>query len=148
MKYHFSLILLFSFFISNMFSQTDVGISMLKLRKKYPSITFYRVKDLEDPSMPMIKYFSADFKYQEYYYMTNSLEMINSCMFKINKFRLPSFIMLYNQKYKVIKKNEIWEYSLDAKNYVTVSIEQINEQQGSDYFITFASYPEMLRKKK
>jgi len=148
MKIHFSLFLLFSILVSNIYSQTEVGISIIKLRKKYPTITFSRVKDLEDPSMPMIKYFIAEFKYQEYYYMTDSLEVINSCMFKINKLKLSSLILSYNNKYKVIKKDEIWEYSLDPKNYVTVLIEKNNVQTNNEYIITFASNPETHRKNK
>lgn len=148
MKLHFSLFLMFSILISNIYSQTEVGISIIKLRKKYPTITFSRVRDLEDPSMPMIKYFRADFKYQEYYYMTDSLEMINSCMFKINKLKLSSLILSYNNKYKLIKKDEIWEYSLDPKNYVTISIEKNDMQTNNEYIITFASYPVMFRKSK
>lgn len=62
MKYQLKLMLMFSVLISNMFSQTDIGIIIIKLRKKYPSITFIRVEDCEDQSMPMIRYFSADFK--------------------------------------------------------------------------------------
>lgn len=147
MKFHFSLFLLFSFFLSNLFSQTEVGNSIIKLRNKYPTITFYRVKDLEDPLIPMIKYFRADFKYQEYYYMTDSLEVINSCMFKINKLKLSSLILSYNHKYKVIKQDEIWEYSLDPKNYVTISIEKNNVQPSNEYIITFVSNDEMLRNK-
>ncbi len=148
MKIQSKFILLFTLFNTISFSQTELGINMRQLSEKYLDITFYRVKGWEDPSKPNIKYFSADFEYLEYYYMTDSLENINTCMFKMNRFRLPSLIMTYNQKYKVIKENELWEYQLDPKNYVNVSIEKHDNDPSNDFFIVFASYPENKRNDK
>ena len=100
--------------ISNLsiFSQTDLGIKMATLSEKYPEVSFYRVYEWEDPSEPNIRYFNADFGFQEYFYLTDSLETITTCMFKYHKFRLPSLIMTYNEQYTVTRKDELWEYSL------------------------------------
>ena len=132
----------------NIFSQTDLGIKMATLSEKYPDVTFYRVYDWEDPSEPNIRYFTADFGFQEYYYLTDSLETITTCMFKYHKFRLPSLIMTYNEQYKVTRKDELWEYSLDKDTYVIVKLERNTKGSINDYFITFETYLEDQRKYK
>ncbi len=142
MKIQSKFIFLMTIFNTNIFSQIELGINMRQLSEQFPEITFYKIKAWEDPTQPNIKYFTADFEYQEYYYITDSLENINTCMFKINKFRLPSLIMSYNQEYKLIKKKEIWEYQLDSKKYVRVSIEKNDNKPSNDFFIVFASFPE------
>jgi hypothetical protein len=136
--------------ISNLsiFSQTDLGIKIATLSEKYPDVTFYRVYEWEDPSEPNIRYFTADFGFQEYYYLTDSLETITTCMFKYHKFRLPSLIMTYNEKYKVTRKDELWEYSLDKDTYVIVKLERNTKGSINDYFITFETYLEDQRKYK
>lgn len=136
--------------ISNLsiFSQTDLGIKMATLSEKYPEVSFYRVYEWEDPSEPNIRYFNADFGFQEYFYLTDSLETITTCMFKYHKFRLPSLIMTYNEQYKVTRKDELWEYSLDKDTYVIVKLERNTKGSINDYFITFETYPEDQRKYK
>lgn len=136
--------------ISNLsiFSQTELGIKMAKLSEKYPDVSFYRVYEWEDPSEPNIRYFNADFGFQEYYYLTDSLETITTCMFKYHKFRLPSLIMTYNEQYTVTRKDELWEYSLDKDTYVIVKIERNTKGSINDYFITFETYLEDQRKYK
>jgi hypothetical protein len=136
--------------ISNLsiFSQTDLGIKMATLSEKYPDVTFYRVYDWEDPTEPNIRYFNADFGFQEYYYLTDSLETITTCMFKYHKFRLPSLILTYNEQYKVTRKDELWEYSLDKDTYVIVKLERNTKGSINDYFITFETYLEDQRKYK
>lgn len=123
--------------ISNLsiFSQTELGINMTTLSEKYPDVTFYRVYEWEHSSEPNTKYFNADFGYQEYFYLTDSLEVINTCMFKYNKFRLPSLIWLYNQEYKSIKLNESWEYLIDMKYHVIITLEKNNKIESNSYFI-------------
>lgn len=136
--------------ISNLsiFSQTDLGIKMATLSEKYPEVSFYRVYEWEDPSEPNIRYFNADFGFQEYYYLTDSLETITTCMFKYHKFRLPSLILTYNEQYTVTRKDELWEYSLDKDTYVIVKIERNTKGSINDYFITFETYLEDQRKYK
>jgi len=136
--------------ISNLsiFSQTDLGIKMAILSEKYPDVTFYRVYDWEDPTEPNIRYFTADFGFQEYYYLTDSLEIITTCMFRYHKFRLPSLILTYNEQYKVTRKDELWEYSIDKDTYVIVKIERNTKGSENDYFITFETYLEDQRKYK
>lgn len=136
--------------ISNLsiFSQTDLGIKMATLSEKYPDVTFYRVYDWEDPTEPNIRYFNADFGFQEYFYLTDSLETITTCMFKYHKFRLPSLILTYNEQYKVTRKDELWEYSLDKDTYVIVKLERNTKGSINDYFITFETYLEDQRKYK
>ena len=136
--------------ISNLsiFSQTDLGIKMATLSEKYPEVSFYRVYEWEDPSEPNIRYFNADFGFQEYFYLTDSLETITTCMFKYHKFRLPSLIMTYNEQYTVTRKDELWEYSLDKDTYVIVKIERNTKGSINDYFITFETYLEDQRKYK
>ena len=136
--------------ISNLsiFSQTDLGIKMATLSEKYPEVSFYRVYEWEDPSEPNIRYFNADFGFQEDFYLTDSLETITTCMFKYHKFRLPSLIMTYNEQYTVTRKDELWEYSLDKDTYVIVKIERNTKGSINDYFITFETYLEDQRKYK
>lgn len=136
--------------ISNLsiFSQTDLGIKMATLSEKYPEVSFYRVYEWEDPSEPNIRYFNADFGFQEYFYLTDSLETITTCMFKYHKFRLPSLIMTYNEQYTVTRKDELWEYSLDKDTYVIVKLERNTKGSINDYFITFETYLEDQRKYK
>jgi len=136
--------------ISNLsiFSQTDLGIKMATLSEKYPDVTFYRVYEWEDSLQPNIRYFNADFGFQEYYYLTDSLETITTCMFKYHKFRLPSLILTYNEQYKVTRKDELWEYSLDKNTYVIVKLERNTKGSENDYFITFETYLEDQRKYK
>jgi hypothetical protein len=136
--------------ISNLsiFSQTDLGIKMATLSEKYPDVTFYRVYEWEDSLQPNIRYFDADFGFQKYYYLTDSLETITTCMFKYHKFRLPSLIMTYNEQYRVTKKDEFWEYSLDKDTYVIVKLEKNNKGGENEYFITYETYPECKRKYK
>jgi hypothetical protein len=142
MKILSKFILLFTILNTNIFSQIELGINMRQLSEKFPEITFYKIKAWEDPTQTNIKYFTADFEYLEYFYMTDSLENINTCMFKMNKFRLPSLIKTYNEHYKLIKENELWEYQLDIKNYVRVSIEKHDNDPSNDFFIVFSSFPE------
>jgi hypothetical protein len=121
---------------------------MATLSEKYPEVSFYRVYEWEDPSEPNIRYFNADFGFQEYFYLTDSLETITTCMFKYHKFRLPSLIMTYNEQYTVTRKDELWEYSLDKDTYVIVKIERNTKGSINDYFITFETYLEDQRKYK
>ena len=145
---HFKSIIIGMILNLSLFSQTELGIKMATLSEKYPDVTFYRVYEWEDPSEPNIRYFNADFGFQEYFYLTDSLETITTCMFKYHKFRLPSLIMTYNEQYSVTKKDEFWEYSLDKDTYVIVKLEKNNKGVGNDYFITYETYPESKRKYK
>lgn len=123
--------------ISNLslFSQIDLNVTMFELDNFYSDITFLSVKEWENPDQPNVKYFAADFGYQEYYYITDSLGLVNVCMFKYNKFRLPSLIWLYNQQYKTINPDKSWEYKLSINYYVTVTIERNEKVDSNDYFI-------------
>ena len=121
---------------------------MATLSEKYPDVSFYRVYEWEDSLQPNIRYFNADFGFQEYFYVTDSLETITTCMFKYHKFRLPSLIMTYNEQYRVTKKDEFWEYSLDKDTYVIVKLEKNNMSSENGYFITYETYPECKRKYK
>ena len=132
----------------SLFSQTELGIKMATLSEKYPDVSFYRVYEWEDSLQPNIRYFNADFGFQEYFYVTDSLETITTCMFKYHKFRLPSLIMTYNEQYRVTKKDEFWEYSLDKDTYVIVKLEKNNMSSENGYFITYETYPECKRKYK
>lgn len=126
--------------ISNLslFSQIDLNISMQELSTKYSTVDFIPVKEWESSDYPNIKYFVANFGYQEYFYVTDSLGIINSCIFQYNKFRLPSLIMTYNEKYKVIKSNESWEYIIDNNQHVIITIELNEKANSNEYFITHA----------
>jgi hypothetical protein len=123
--------------ISNLslFSQIDLNVSMLEMSNFYSDITFMSIKEWEKPEEPNLKYFAADFGYQEYYYITDSLDIVNVCMFKYNKFRLPSLIWLYNQQYKVIKPDQSWEYTINMKHPVIITIERNEKVESNDYFI-------------
>lgn len=123
--------------ISNLslFSQIDLNVSMLELDNFYTNVTFQSVKEWEKPEQPNVKYFAADFGYQEYYYITDSMTIVNTCLFKFNKFRLPSLIWLYNQQYKVIKPNESWEYLINMNYHVIVTIEKNETIESNEYFI-------------
>ena len=130
-----NLLFLLLFSSLNLYSQVDLNVSMLELDNFYTNVTFQSVKEWEKPDQTNVKYFAADFGYQEYYYITDSMNIVNTCLFKFNKFRLPSLIWLYNQQYKVIKPNESWEYLINMNHHVIVTIEKNETIESNEYFI-------------